>query len=43
MKSTQIINDLLITFKPKVLRFAGNQFPSELWDQKSTKLKKINY
>ena len=25
------INDLLINLKPKVLRFTGSNFPTELW------------
>ena len=27
------INDLLVNFKPKVIRFTGEKFPSELWNK----------
>ena len=29
------INDLLINLKPKVLRFTGEKFPTELWNSSS--------
>jgi len=31
MSSKKIINDLLINFSPKVIRFTGEKFPMELW------------
>ena len=31
MSTKNNINDLLINFKPKVLRFTGSNFPTELW------------
>ncbi len=33
------LNDLLINLKPKVIRFTGEKFPSELWN--SYQIKKI--
>ena len=30
MSTKQNINDLLINFKPKVIRFTGEKFPTEL-------------
>ena len=32
MESDKNLNDLLINFKPKVIRFTGEKFPSELWN-----------
>ena len=32
MKPNKNINDLLINFKPKVIRFTGEKFPTELWN-----------
>ena len=29
------INDLLINLKPKVIRFTGEKFPTELWNSSS--------
>ena len=31
MRTKININDLLINLKPKVLRFTGSNFPTELW------------
>ena len=31
MSKKNNINDLLIKYKPKVLRFTGSNFPKELW------------
>ena len=31
MNTNNNINDLLINFQPKVLRFTGSNFPKELW------------
>ena len=33
MTSSTKRNDLLINLKPKVLRFTGEKFPSELWNK----------
>ena len=42
MSTKNNINDLLINLKPKVLRFTGTNFPSELWNNNQIKnLKKI--
>ena len=32
MESNKNLNDLLINFKPKVIRFTGEKFPTELWN-----------
>ena len=40
MSSCKNINDLLINFNPKVLRFTGEKFPSELWNTSSVKNEK---
>ncbi len=43
MNTKNNINDLLINFKPKVLRFTGSTFPTELWSNNQIKnLKKIS-
>ena len=34
------LNDLLINLKPKVIRFTGEKFPTELWNS-SWQIKKI--
>ena len=34
------INDLLINLKPKVLRFTGSKFPTELWNNNQIKKQK---
>ncbi len=39
MNTEKNIYDLLKRFKPKVIRFAGKKFPTELW---SNSLKKNN-
>jgi len=36
------INDLLINFKPKVIRFTGEKFPTELWNS-SCQIKKKRF
>ena len=33
MTSNTNRNDLLINLKPKILRFTGEKFPSELWNK----------
>ena len=43
MSTKNNINDLIINFKPKVLRFTGSKFPTELWTNNQIKnLKKIS-
>ena len=37
MSSSKNINDLLVNLQPKVLRFTGEKFPSELWNASITK------
>ena len=37
MNTKNNINDLLINFKPKVLRFTGSNFPTELWSNNQIK------
>tara|TARA_B100001109_G_C18526922_1_gene318689 strand:- start:165 stop:299 length:135 start_codon:yes stop_codon:yes gene_type:complete len=32
MAQNKNINDLLINFNPKVIRFTGEKFPTELWN-----------
>ena len=32
MEPNKNLNDLLINFKPKVIRFTGEKFPTELWN-----------
>ena len=38
------LNDLIINLKPKVVRFTGEKFPTELWnsDCQIKKIKKIS-
>ena len=33
MTSSTNRNDLLINLKPKIIRFTGEKFPSELWNK----------
>ena len=40
MSSSKNINDLLVNLNPKVLRFTGEKFPSELWNKFSVKNEK---
>ena len=37
MSSSKNINDLLVNLNPKVLRFTGEKFPSELWNTTTVK------
>ncbi len=37
MSPSKNINDLLVNLKPKVIRFTGEKFPSELWNTYSVK------
>ena len=39
MESSKNLNDLIINLKPKVIRFTGEKFPTELW-KSSCKIKK---
>ena len=32
MEHNKKINDLIINLKPKVIRFTGEKFPTELWN-----------
>ena len=32
MEPKENLNDLLINFKPKDIRFTGKKFPTELWN-----------
>ena len=32
MESNKKLNDLIINLTPKVIRFTGEKFPSELWN-----------
>ena len=43
MEFNEKLNDLIINLKPKVIRFTGEKFPTELWDSicKIKKNKKI--
>ena len=40
MSTKNNINDLLINLKPKVLRFTGSNFPTELWSNNQIKKNK---
>ena len=44
MKQSKKLNDLIINLKPKVIRFTGEKFPSELWNNicQTKKNKKIS-
>ena len=39
MDSNKNLNDLLINLKPKVIRFTGEKFPTELWNSSSCQIK----
>ena len=39
MNTKTNINDLLISFNPKVIRFTGKKFPTELWSNNCLKKK----
>ena len=39
MELNKNLNDLLMNFKPKVIRFTGEKFPTELWNN-SLQMKK---
>ena len=40
MSMNKNINDLLINLKPKVIRFTGEKFPTELWNSNHIKKNK---
>ena len=42
MSQSKNINDLLVNLHPKVLRFTGEKFPSELWNSSMSKNGKSN-
>ena len=44
MEPNKTLNDLLINLKPKVIRFTGKKFPTELWNSsyQTKKNKKIS-
>ena len=44
MEHNKKLNDLIINLKPKVIRFTGEKFPTELWSSgyKIKKNKKIS-
>ena len=42
MNTNKNINDLLINLKPRVIRFTGEKFPTELWNNHLKKTKKIS-
>ena len=33
MESNNKLNDLIINLEPKVIRFTGEKFPTELWNR----------
>ena len=39
MESNKKLNELIINLKPKVIRFTGKKFPTELWNS-SFRIKK---
>ncbi len=40
MSPSKNINDLLVNLNPKILRFTGEKFPSELWNASYVKKRK---
>ena len=40
MKPNKNLNDLIINLKPKVIRFTGEKFPTELWNNSYQKKNK---
>ena len=40
MEPIKNLNDLIINLKPKVIRFTGEKFPTELWNNKFSNKKK---
>ena len=43
METNQKLNNLIINLKPKVIRFTGEKFPTELWDSSCKIKKRKNY
>ena len=39
METNKKLNDLIANLKPKVIRFTGEKFPTELWNN-NTQIKK---
>ena len=37
MEPNKKLNDLIINLKPKVIRFTGEKFPAELWNNDFSK------
>ena len=37
MSPSKNINDLLVNLNPKIIRFTGEKFPSELWNTSAIK------
>tara|TARA_B100000945_G_C20237118_1_gene528123 strand:+ start:233 stop:415 length:183 start_codon:yes stop_codon:yes gene_type:complete len=42
MSPSKNINDLLVNLNPKIIRFTGEKFPSELWNTSAIKNTKNN-
>ena len=42
MESNKKLNYLIINLKPKVIRFTGEKFPTELWNKSLQNKKKIS-
>ena len=40
MEPNKKLNDLIINLKPKVIRLAGEEFPTELWNSSCPKKNK---
>ena len=40
MEPDKTLNDLILNLKPKVIRFTGEKFPTELWNCMSNKKNK---
>ena len=40
MDSNKNLNDLILNLKPKVIRFTGEKFPTELWNSSFQKKNK---
>ena len=40
MEPNKKLNDLIINLKPKVIRFTGEKFPTELWNNSYQKKNK---
>ena len=40
MNPDKSINDLIIDLQPKVIRFTGKKFPTELWNKNKNKKNK---